>query len=75
MEFQHVVEGFFSSEEERRIKVEFLHVIEGWFANPLSPVERYYTNLLLENEGLGFPSIEEAKQDLRAALTAATRGF
>lgn len=55
--------------------MEFLHVIEGLFANPLSPVERFYTNLLLDNEGLGLPSIEEAKQDLQAALTAAIRGF
>lgn len=55
--------------------MEFQQVIEGFFSDALSPVEQYYNNLLLDNEGLGFPSIEEAKQDFQAALAAAIRGF
>lgn len=50
-------------------------MVETIFHDQSSLFEQYYNNLLLDNEGLGFPSVEEAKQDLQAALAALIRGF
>lgn len=49
-------------------------VVEAIFRDH-SSLEHYYTEVLLEKDSLGIPTIEEAKQDFRAALDAAILGL